>query len=148
MNVKNMWRLDVKRPVDDKGEWFGRARTQKCSRAASRHSTDSMEARSSGDGRRCGKPDDLGDVCGSFGAHTSRAIAMILTLAGNIGCCTAVFATIIVVLLPKATGGRRPIRLFTSVLRVYARRAVTSALLVRADCAHMPTRDLEAQHCR
>ena len=59
-----------------------------------------------------------------------RVIAMIMTLAANIGFCPAVFATIIMVLLPKATGGWRPIGLFTSVLRVYlrwTRRAVTSS---------------------
>ena len=82
-------------------------------------------------------PEDVRDVCGSFSAHTAtgillpalhlkhvcddalRAIAMILTLAANIGYCPAVFTTIIVVLLPKATGGCRPIGLFTSVLQIY-----------------------------
>ena len=58
------------------------------------------------------------------------AIAMILTLAANVGYCPAVFATIIMVLLPKTTGGWRAIGLSTSVLRVYlrwTRRAVTSS---------------------
>ena len=88
-----------------------------------------------------------------------RAIATILTLAANIGHCPPVFATFILVLLPKATGGWRPNGLFTSVLRVYlrwTRRAVTSswergflqALLIRADCAHLPLCDLEAQQGR
>ena len=93
-------------------------------------------------------PHDLHDVCRSFSAHTAtgsdnlhpalhhvcddalRAIAIIMTLAANVGYCPAVFATIIVVLLPKATGGWRPIGLFTSVLRVYllwTRRALTSS---------------------
>ena len=95
-------------------------------------------------------PDDPRDVCGSFSAHTAtgsdnlhralhlkhvcddalRTIAMILTLASNIGYCPAVFATIILVLSPKATGGCRPIGLFTSVLWVclrWTRRAVTSS---------------------
>ena len=81
-------------------------------------------------------PDDLCDVCGSFSAHTAtgsdklhpalqlkhvcddalRAIAMILTLAATIGYCPAAFATIVMVLLPKATGGWRPI----GVLHKYA----------------------------
>ena len=88
----------------------------------------------------CPSLDDLRDVCGSFSAHTAtgsdnlhpvphlkhvcvdalRATAMITTLAANFGYCLAVFA-IIMVLLPKATCGWRPIGLFTSVLRVYLR---------------------------
>ena len=50
-----------------------------------------------------------------------RAIAMIMTVAANIGFCLAFFATIIIVLLPKATDGWRPIGFFTSLLRVYLR---------------------------
>ena len=95
-------------------------------------------------------PDGLRGVCGLFSAHTTagsdnlhpalhlehvcdnalRAIVMIMALAANIGYCPAVFATIIMVLLPKATGGWRPIGLFTGMLRVYlrwTRRAVTSS---------------------
>ena len=73
-------------------------------------------------------PDDLRDVCGSFSSHAAsgsdnlhpalhlkhiwddalRAIAMILTLAANVGYCPAVFATIIMVLLPEVTDGWRP----------------------------------------
>ena len=88
----------------------------------------------------CPSLDDLLDVCGSFSAQTAtgsdnlhpvphlkhvcgdalRATAMITTLAANFGYCFAVFA-IIMVLLPKATCGWRPIGLFTSVLRVYLR---------------------------
>ena len=85
-------------------------------------------------------PDGLRDVCRSFSAHTAtgsdnlhpalhvkhvcddalRAFAMIVTPAANIGHCPAVFATIIMVLLPKATGGWRLVGPFTSVLRVGA----------------------------
>ena len=90
-------------------------------------------------------PDDLRDVCGSFSAHTATGSnnshpALRLKRAANIGYCTAVFATIIMMLSPNATGGKRPTGLFTIVLRVYLRwtrrRArFLQALLVRADCA-------------
>ena len=83
-----------------------------------------------------------------------RAMAMITTLAAIIRYCPAVFATHIVVLLPKATGGWRPIGLFISVLRVclrWTRRAgngLCQALPIWADSAHVPARNLEAQHGR
>ena len=121
-------------------------------------------------------PDDLRDVCGSFSAHTATSfdnlhpalhlehvcndalcvIAMILTLAANSGYCPAAFATIITVLLPEATGGMRLTGLFTSVLRpmdsqsgcVEMGAKFIQALLVGADCAHLPTCELEVQHGR
>ena len=67
-------------------------------------------------------PDDLRDVCGSFSAHThwfqQPPEARLQCLQRPCGHVT------------KATGGWRPIGLFTSVLRVYlrwTRRAVTSS---------------------
>ena len=81
-----------------------------------------------------------------------RAIAMIMTLAANIGFCPAVFATIILVLLPKkrmethwalhkCAAGLLPIDSQSGYVEL-------QALLVRADCARLPTRDVEVPHGR